>query len=108
MRPSGCRILPHGAPLHPENIFTSFGVVWDDEHSRRRQYKTVRSSRNEISYAAGRGRRVLMPNAHARPRAGPKHHKGKMASFVVFGSHMEAFGVIWRRAVFSYGTYDFF
>ena len=50
MRPSGCRILPHGNPLHPEHIFTSFGGVWDDEHSRRRQYKTVRSSRS-LSWA---------------------------------------------------------
>ena len=81
MRPSGCKILPHGAPLHPEHIFTSFGGLW--KHSvlfgmstaGGVSTKIVRPSRYEILCGA-----VLVlgaARAHAEcPPKGPQSTTG--------------------------------
>ena len=101
MRPSGCRILPHGAPLHPEHTLASFGGLW--KHSvlfgmstGGVSTKAVRRSTKVHMLPEGAAR------AHAKcpPKAPPKHQKDNITSFVVFGSHMEAYGAIWRGTVF--------
>ena len=96
----GCRVLPLGAPLHPEHESTSLvgglwgtsGAIWDER--RRRQYEN-RPSQYEVSYSPG-GNFLRVQNAHpGAPKA--QGCRVNLLNLGCFGLVLGAFGVNGRR-----------
>ena len=98
----GYRVLPLGAPLHPEHESTSFGglwgasgAIWDER--RRRQYEN-RPSQYEVSYAAWGGFPAGAKCPPRRPQSTIKGCRVNLLHLGCFGLVLGAFGVNGRRS----------